>query len=303
MWFKNLLLYRLTDPASLDLLQLETQLQRRAFVPLNASDRMSQGWVSPAPHAPDLLSYSMAGAHLIALRTDEKILPASVIKEKASEHILWIEGKEMRRVGKKEAKEIRERIEANLLPQAFSRARIVRAIIDPRDGWIWVDSATPAKAELLLQLLRETLGSLPACRVETRLDPCDAMTFWLKHEAPERFTIDSDGVLVAPGGEGAKATLRAQDMGPDEVLEHLAAGKLVAQLAMSWNDRLSFVLTDRMQIKRLATLDLLNDQIKDAGADDAAAMFDASMTLMVGEVRGLIGAVIEALDGEMQPCQ
>lgn len=299
MWFKNLLLYRLTDPANLDLSKLEEQLQKRAFVPVGQMDRQSEGWVPPASHAPDLFSYPNSGAWLVALKTEEKLLPASVVKELADERIVDIEAKEMRRVGKKEAKEIRERIAEELLPRAFSRSRVVRALIDPQAGWIWIDVATPARAELLLQTLRETLGSLPAKLAQTRMEPTTAMTTWLEHDAPANFTIDADCVLTAPGDGGAQVSCRRQDLNADEVKQHLTSGKLVTQLALSWDERLSFVLTDKMQIKRLAFLDLLEDQIKDADATDAAAMFDTSLTLLVNEGRSLVAAVIEALDGEM----
>ncbi|WP_281660466.1 recombination-associated protein RdgC, partial [Microvirgula aerodenitrificans] len=40
------------------------------------------------------------------------------------------------------------------------------------------------------------------------------------------------------------------------------------------------------------------DEASQAG-DDAEALFDATMTLMVGELRGLIGELIEALGGEL----
>ncbi|WP_281660802.1 recombination-associated protein RdgC, partial [Microvirgula aerodenitrificans] len=40
------------------------------------------------------------------------------------------------------------------------------------------------------------------------------------------------------------------------------------------------------------------DEASQAG-DDAEALFDATLLLMVGELRGLIGDLIEALGGEL----
>ncbi|WP_374352964.1 recombination-associated protein RdgC [Chitinimonas sp.] len=299
MWFKNLLLYRLTDLSKLDFAKLDSELQKRPFAPVGQLDRLTAGWIAPARHAPDIFAYPNNGSWLISLKTEEKLLPSSVVKEMAEERIADIESKELRKIGKKEAKEIRERVAEELLPRAFSRSRVLRALVDPETGWIWVDSASAAKAELLIQFLRETLGSLPTKLPQTQLDPVTAMSTWLEHNAPGNFTLDADCVLKAPGEGGAQVTCRRHDLGSEEVQMHLKSGKLVTQLALSWDDRIAFVLTEKLEIKRLQFLDLLQDQIKDANADDAAALFDASLTLMVMEGRNLASAVIEALGGEL----
>ncbi|MBV8659581.1 MAG: recombination-associated protein RdgC [Burkholderiales bacterium] len=299
MWFKNLQIYRITDLDKIDAAKLDDELKKRAFAPAGSLDRLAAGWVPPAAHSPDLFAYANSGAWLIALKTEEKLLPSSVVKEAAEERIADIEAKELRKVGKKETKEIRERIAEELLPRAFSRSRVLRALIDLEGGWVWVDSPTPAKAELLVQFLRETLGSLPTKLPQTQLDPVTAMSTWLEHDAPSNFTLDADCVLKAPGEGGAQVTCRRHDLGSDEVKQHLHNGKLVTQLALSWDDRIAFVLTEKLQIKRIAFLDLLQDQIKDAEAEDAAAMFDTTLTLLVQEGRGLVDAVIESLGGEL----
>lgn len=292
--------YRLADPASIDLAGLDEALRKRAFVPVGQMDRQSMGWTAPASHAPDLLAYPNGGACLVALRIEEKLLPASVIKELADERIAHIEAQELRQVGKKEARELRERIAEELLPRAFSRSRVLNALVDPEAGCLWVDTATAAKAELLLTALRDTLGSLPVRRLQTRTEPVLAMTTWLEQGAPDGFTLDADCVLTAPGDGGAQVSVRRQDLNADEMKQHLASGKQVTQLALSWDERLSFVLTEALQIKRLAWLDLLEDEIKSADTADAAAMFDTALTLLVLEGRGLLAALLEVLGGEAE---
>lgn len=299
MWFKNIQLYRITDLDKLDAAKLDEALRKKPFVPVGTLDRLAAGWIAPASHAPDIFAYPNSGTMLVALKTEEKLLPSSVVKEMAEERIADIEAKELRRIGKKEAKEIRERVAEELLPRAFSRSRVLRALIDFEAGWVWVDSSAPAKAELLVQFLRETLGSMPTKLPQTQLDPVTAMSTWLEHNAPGNFTLDADCVLKAPGEGGAQVTCRRHDLGSDEVQLHLKSGKLVTQLALSWDDRIAFVLTEKLQIKRVQMLDLLEDKLKEADAEDAAAMFDTSLTLQVAEGRGLVNAVVEALGGEL----
>lgn len=312
-FFKNLLFFKITDTEALASAvvahggtNLSAALAKRAFVPAGPSDRIVAGWVAPNSNAPDDLSYMVAGSteavELIALKIEEKILPSSVVADAAAKRIATIEHNELRRVGRKEAKEIKERVAEELLPRAFSRTTITRAIVDWEADRIVVDTAQPARAELLIQLLRETVGTLPTRLIATQMDPVGAMTTWLEHGAPDEFTLDDVAMLRAPGDGGAKATVSSQDLGADEVIKHLQAGKLVHQLAMTHCDQLSFVLTDKLLIKRVAALDLIADEIKDmqTAAEDAADFFDASMTIAVAEQRGLIDAVVAALGGELQ---
>ncbi|QNM94928.1 recombination-associated protein RdgC [Chitinimonas koreensis] len=299
MWFKNLQPYRITDPTKIDLANLDAELKKRSFVPAGTTDRMVAGWIPPAPHTPDVFAYTQSGAALVALKTEEKLLPPSVVKEAADKRAAEIEAKELRKLGKKELKEIRERIAEELLPRAFSRSRVLRAVIDPVGGWIWIDSSAPAKAEQLVQFLRETLGSLPTKRAETQLDPVTAMSTWLEHGAPPGYSLDDRVRLNVPGTGGGQVACSGLDLNADEVKSHLKTGKVVRELALTWGDRIAFVLTEKLQLKRLQFLDLLQDQIKQADAEDAAALFDACLALQILEGRAYLAAVIEALGGEL----
>jgi recombination associated protein RdgC len=69
---------------------------------------------------------------------------------------------------------------------------------------------------------------------------------------------------------------------------------------MTWNDRVSFVLTDKLHIKRLAFLDVLKEQAEQSGAT-AEEQFDGDFALMTGELAHLFTDLLVALGGEMKP--
>lgn len=299
MFFQNLYVFRLTEPDAIDFDRLTKALEKRPFVECGSTDRMSAGFIPPAPHAPDLIAYRSQSAVLIALKIEEKVLPASVIKEHAEKRAAEIEEREHRKIGKKEFKELKERVAEELLTRAFTKSKVIRGLVDSERKLILVDQSTPSKAELFIQLLREALGSLPTKLVQTQLDPVVAMTTWLEYEAPSDFTIDSEAKMVTPGEGGAEVSCKRHDLASDEVQMHLKSGKLVKQLALSWTDRLSFCLTDKLQIKKLAFLDLLEEQIKEANAEDAAAMFETTLSIMATEAFSLVEAILLALGGEL----
>jgi recombination associated protein RdgC len=69
---------------------------------------------------------------------------------------------------------------------------------------------------------------------------------------------------------------------------------------MTWNDKVSFVLTDKLHIKRLAFLDILKEQAEKS-AEGADERFDADFALMAGELAKLFDDLLTALGGELKP--
>ena len=76
----------------------------------------------------------------------------------------------------------------------------------------------------------------------------------------------------------------------------MQGGKLPTRLALTWNNRVSFVLTEGLQIKKLAFLDVVMDGAS-TGKDDG---FDADVAIATGELCKLLPDLIDALGGEME---
>lgn len=301
LWLKNLHLYRLSPNHGLSIEQLQTQLSAKPFQPCGSQDLSNQGWVPPASHTPDLYTVAHDGVVLVALKTEEKLLPASVVRQQVEDRVQEIEAAEHRKVGRKEMRDLRDDVTMQLLPRAFVRQRVLRAMIDLNLNLVWVESASEGKAEDFLSHLRETLGNLPAHLLQTAVTPQTAMTTWLEQGAPEGFTLDADCELRSPGDESAVIRISRHNLDCDEVRQHLDNGKVVTRLGLSWNDHLSFLLTEKLEIKRLAMLDVLEDNLEEAGAEDQAALFDASFILLCGELRHLTTDLLQACGGELNP--
>lgn len=296
MWFRNLQIYRLRD-CGITSAQLEKALAGHAFQGCGNSEMLSRGWSAPRGKG-DALVHSYQGQMLIALCVEQKLLPASVINQFAQDKAAAIEEQQGYRPGRKQLREIKEQVAEELMPRAFARRRTSFAWIDPTGGWLVVDAANPAKADELLETLRKSDVDLSLALIKTRLSPTVAMTGWLAaNEAPPGFTIDRDCELRAPGEE--KATIRyvRHPLEEAEIRGHIAAGKQATRLAMTWNDKISFVLHENLQVKRLAFLDILKDEAEQQ-AETADEHFDADFAIMAGELSRFLPCLIEALGGE-----
>lgn len=298
MWFKNLLIYRFSSPFSLDLETLESQLEEQAFTPCGKRDTSKYGWVSPMGEHSELLSHSANGKTLLCTRREEKIIPASVIRERVEEKAAEIEAREDRKVFRKEKESLKEEVMFDCLPQAFTRSSKTYAYIDPKNGWFIVDASSAKKAEDLCSLLRDSLGSLPVIPVQTSESPSVIMTSWLRGEdAPAKLDILDECEMREPGEDGSIIRCKRQDLFGDEVGSHLDNGKLVHKLAVDWNEQLKLLLNDDLSVKRLKFCEALLTEAEDAGSEDPAAKLDADFALMSATLTDFLPQLLNYFGG------
>jgi recombination associated protein RdgC len=299
MWFRNLQIYRLGDDWKWDAAAMSAKLAQSAFQACGASDMQSLGWVPPRGEEGELL-VAVHRQWLIALGVEQKLLPGAVVRQYTQARVAELEAKQGYKVGRAQARDLREQVTAELLPRAFVKRRLVYVWIDPVNHWLVIDAASPTKAEEVIDHLKRTLDDLPLKLFRTRSAPGTAMTGWLAgNEAPAGFTIDRDCELRAPGEEKAVVRYVRHPLDGEEIGRHITAGKAVTRLSLTWRDRISFILTEQLQVKRLAFLDILKDEAERQaeGGDD---LFEADFALMSGELAPLMADLATALDGEAE---
>jgi recombination associated protein RdgC len=296
MWFKNLLVYRLAPDLSLTAEVFEEKLKDSALRPCGSFEMESRGWV--APRTEDRFLHSLERQWLIMFGVNQKLLPGSVVAQTARERAAKLAEKQEHPVGRKQMRDIRERVLEELMPKALSRRRTLGAWIDPLHHWLVIDTAADKKADELLESLIGADVDIEARRLETQQSPAAAMTLWLSSgQVPAPFTIDQDLELKAAGESRAIVRYVNHPLEGKEIREHIAGGKTATRLGMTWKNRVSFVLTEQLQIKRVAFLDILKEETQDQ-AEDAEEQFDIDFALMTGELAALLDDLVRALGGE-----
>ncbi|MDW7747606.1 recombination-associated protein RdgC [Halomonas sp.] len=300
MWFKHLHLYRLHDAPELDAASLETALGEQAFRPLGGSEARRLGWSAPAGRAGTQLLHELQGQRLMTALRQERILPASVVREEVEERSEAIETSEGRKLRRQEKLAIKEQVYEELLPRAFVRSQKVDLWWDSRRQLIAVNASSRKRAEELLDLLRETLGSLKVTPLASQTLPMRAMTTWLGDPGsrPADLVLGDQVELKAKGDDGV---LRARqvDLDSDEIQQLLESGRQASKLALSIEGRLSFVLHDDLAIKSLRFDDALIDEASQADdGDDALVRLETDFILMTQALAENIERLIEWLGGE-----
>ncbi len=294
MWFKNLQIYRLPAPWKFNPEQFTEQLETHAFQPCSHSELQSQGWTAARENGN--LIHTVNRQVLLKLTTERKLLPNSVINQVTKARALEIEEQQGFKPGRKHMKEIKEQVSEELLPRAFSIQRSTLVWIDPIHGWLVIDAANPARADEVLKLLLKCNDQLPLEMLRVKLSPLAAMTDWLAgNEAPSGFTIDQDTELRSKSESKATVRYVRHTLDPKEIASHIASGKQCTKLALTWSDKISFVLTENLTLKRLQALDVLSESENSQHEDEK---LDGDFALMCGELNQLMSDLIRALGGE-----
>lgn len=298
MWFKNLQIYRLPAPWAINADELESHLAPQAFTACSSLDMQSQGWVPPRNN--EKLVHVVNRQLLLKLDTEKKLLPSTVINQVTKVRAVELEEQQGFPPGRKQTKELKEQVTDELLPRAFSVVRSTWVWIDPVNGWLLVDAGSPSKAEEVLKLLFKAIPKFPLETLRTVMSPGAAMTDWLvSDEAPNGFTVDQDTELRSTAESKATVRYVRHALEAEDIRRHIEAGKQCTRLALTWADKVSFVLTENLSVKRIAPLDVLKEDSEIAGKNDDER-FDGDFMLMSGELAKLLAALVDALGGQLK---
>ncbi|HEX7381113.1 MAG TPA: recombination-associated protein RdgC [Nevskiaceae bacterium] len=306
MWFRNLQIYRLEDDWKMAPGSLEAVLASHRLQPCGPLAWSSRGWVAPGDSG--ALVESVDRHLLLALGVEQKLLPASVIADRARTFAQEWERSHGVKPGRKLKREFKDRAATELLPRALTRRRTLRAWIDPTRRRLVCDSASPAAAELATEALRDDLDELNLSLPTAQRAPDDTLSAWLRSgSAGPGFILGDECELT--GSDETRPILRYQrhPLPTPELRQHLDSGFRASRLGLVWRDRLSFVVDAKLQLKKLRFLDI--DESDKATESPEAERFAAELALMTGTCTAMIDELFAAMDvdtsatppGEMRP--
>jgi len=299
--FKNLIVYRIGPDWACTSERAEEGLGKERFVECGATQPLSAGWVEPRGAAHGPLVELVGGQWLMKLKVEQKVLPASVVKRRTAEIAQHIELTTGRKPGKKQTKELKEQATLELLPMAFTKEATVSVWIDPKVRLLMIDAGSAARAENVVTHLVKAMEGFAVQPLQTNLSPAVAMSAWLASgEPPAGFSVDRECELKSPDEMKSVVRYARHLLDTDDVRQHIAIGKQPTKLALTWSGRVSFMLTDAMQIKKIGFDDVVFEGQKGSQASREEA-FDADVAIATGELCQLIPDLIAALDGELAP--
>lgn len=297
--FKNIVVYRIGPewtPPPLD--HLEAELQRLGFQPCEPTQERSAGWVSPRGADHGAMVESVAGQWIMKLAVERKAVPSGAVRTELDARCKAIEAAQGRKPGRKEKSEMKDEIVLSFLPRAFSKrtSHVLWLDLEQRSLVIAagsLKSAEPVVKEIV-DLMADLGHVLPLSPLSTSMAPATAMAEWLTtKQPPEGFSIDRDLELKHTGEDKSVVKYARHNLELDEIGQHIQEGKLPAQLALTWNDKVSFVLTEQLAIRKI---DIRGVEDAPKGEDG----FDADAAIATAELSGLLPQLLASLGGELR---
>ncbi len=300
--FKNAIVYRIDQWEPPTQADIERRLEAGRFAECAPSQPEAAGWFEPRGEKHGALLESVGGQLILQLCTERKPVPSGVVKQQLEARLDRLEAETGRRPKGKAKKELKEQVVHELLPRAFPKRASTLVWLDLQARLVLIGATAGKQTDAVVTRLVDLFGGLRLAPLQTELSPATAMAGWLSEkEAPRGFSIDRECELKQPDSEKAAVRYARHTLEIDEVGEHIKQGKLPTQLAMTWNGRVSFVLTDTLAIKKIKLLDVVLEQGgqgQDRGDGDGG--FDADVALTTGELRGMLPDLIEALGGPLE---
>ncbi len=298
------MLYRLGPGWPTTAAQLEEALASEPFTECGATQQKSSGWVPPRGHEHGAMVETVAGQWIARLAIETKAVPGDAVRRKTQEAIDHIEKTTGRKPGKKESRDLRDDALLSLLPQAFPRRGQVTMWIDPENRWLVLDASAQGKADEIITSLSRVAGQgFSVSLLQTKQSPQGAMSAWLAAESadelPDAFHVERECELKGSGEEPAVVKFSRHNLATDEIRQHIREGKLPTRLALGWQGRVGFSLTQTLQLKKIAFQEGVFEET--SAQDKEEDRFDTDVALATGELGALIPDLIEALGGEAEP--
>lgn len=291
--FKNVFLFHVPTTWSATATdEIERRLAANEFQPCGATQQKAIGFQPPREANGPMLEV-INGQWIIKLTTEGKTVPAQTLQRRTDELAALVEQQTGRKPGKKHRKELKEQALLELLPMAFTKLASSLVWFDPVSRYLVVEASSQSKADDITTALVRALD-MHIALVGTEQSPTGCMTAWLKDgEAPYQFSVDRECELIGCDEQRSVVRYGKHPLDVDNVREHITQGKVATKLALTWRDRISFVLTDGAQLKKLQFLDL----VFEGRADNQADEFDANLSIATGELAELIPDLLAALGG------
>ena len=297
MFFRNIRVYRMTAGWSFPTEGLEEALGTQSYAPIGLLQQLSCGW---EPVTDGQFAYKQGQNLLLQFKVESRKVPGSALKAKVKAACEQFQDQTGRKPGKKERREISEDTLLALLPMVLPTAQQVRVWIALANGWVVLNTGSQSLSDRIMTALVKALDKIQLQTLVLARSASVVMTEWLAaQEGPMAFAIDRACELKANDESKAVVRYTNSTLDTDNLREHIRQGKVCTSLALTWNDRVSFVLTDQFRIKKIKFLDIIQTEREQNTADEVA-VFQSDFAILTGELAKMLADLVEAFGGEQK---
>lgn len=292
---KNLRFYRVHSdwPETED--DLSQQLENAEFKPCPAFSERSMGFEPPVENAGDLLCRRLAGADLIQLRMQSRVLPIAAVKESLVERVASFVNRTGRDPSRKEKRDLKEEVYGELLPKALLKSDRISAFYIRSEKMLAIATPSATNAERLLDSLRGALGSMQAVPLEYKQPAHSLMTKIFLGDAPAEFALGRECRMKDNSEPKTTVSWMDIDLADKTVRAHVNGGLSVDRVGVTFDGLLRCTLDQELVIRKIRLEGI--EELDDLDDEDPLARHDAEFTMFCGLVTPFLAALKKNLGG------
>lgn len=264
MFYKSIRAYKLRDvfPYGISFGDLKEKMEDKKFQPIHETQSFTYGWTEPAQGIACTDNdeggiyelFEVDGRKYIALclKTESKVMPPAAIKEAVNKKVDEIEKQQGRKVLRKEKLQIKDDIIAEKLPAALTLTALINGYIDIENGMMVIESSSSSKAEMMLNYMRETVGSFRVIPIHANTGFSSIMGAWYLSRNDEfmgNVTLGEEIELTNLEVKSQKAKFSGVYDGA-MVEKLLQSNYLITKIGLVFRDT-TFTLDKELAIKKL----------------------------------------------------
>lgn len=297
--FKNVRFYRLTGAWPDAEQGVADALATAAFEPCGPLTEKTSGWEAPSPDPAGAFCRRVAGADLMQLRSQSRLLPAAAVNEALETRLDEYRERMAEEPSRREKRRLKDRTRDDLLPKALLRSERTKGSLLVPEGIFAVDAGTPAKAERFLEYLRAPLGSVDALPLAFEHSIGKLLERIFLGDPPPGIELGRECRMQDPSDSKASVRWVDMDLTDPSIRKHVKDGMKLSHLGIEYRGIMSCVLDEHGALGKLRFTGL--EAHDDAEIDDPLARFDAEFVLLTGTLRELLGVLEKALGGFAAP--
>jgi recombination associated protein RdgC len=293
--FRNVRFLRLTAPWPDSEEKLDEALGSARFSPCGPLLEKSSGWEPPVSDAGGRLGRSVAGADLVQLRTQSRLLPASAINEALELRIEEYRERMGDLPGRREKRRMKLETRDQLMTKALLRSDRTRGFFLRSEGILAIDATSPPKIEHFLDRLRACIGRFDVRDPDYRRPVDELLKRIFLGDPPRGVKLGTECRMQDPADSKATVRIADMDLTDANIRKHVRDGMKLTHLGIEFNNVMRCVIDEN---GGLGKLHLLGTDATETGQDeDPLARFDAEFVLLTGTMRQFIAMLSEALNG------
>lgn len=285
----NLTFFYFDAEWTLPVMELDRRLAEHRLVPCGAYDMEKYGFteVDPEGH----MALQLGDYILASLAIESRILPGSVVTRLVKQKAEECRQQSGMDPGKAMLGKLREQAIAELMPKSFTRINTVTGFIDRKHRRFCVLTGSQSQAEKFAGCLRGVLDDMSIVLPTANHAPSRVMADWVATgHVIGNFELGADCDMQAQVGNG-RIRYSNEDLRQPQVQENARDGFEVVSLGLTWEDRIDFVLTKGLALKKIKFIEAMPSE---TGTEEGQDAWNADALHVCGELSAVLDSVESA---------